>query len=712
MKFLLLLLGLGLAGCVTQHRLSYPATARTNVVETYHGVQVADPYRWLENDRAPETREWIDAQNRVTSAYLNSLGNRPKIHRRLTELWNYERYGIPSRHAGRYFVMRNDGLQNQNVLHLLPSLNPGTPLKPVLDPNALATDGTIALSGVAVSRGSRKIAYGTSSSGSDWQEWRIREVDSGKDLSDVVRWVKFSGASWAADDSGFFYSRFAEPSATDQLKGANYGHKLYYHRVGTSQDADRLIYERADQKEWRFAGQVSEDGHYLVITVTRTGTKTQVFYRSLDQDESPVVELITGFDASYRYIDNDGPIFWFHTDSDAPRGRVLAVDLRQPARASWKTVIPESPDTLRDANLIDDHWICLYLKNARSQVKIHKLDGLPLREVPLPGIGTAMGFAGKRSDKETFFSFASYTSPERIYRYEPASGKTELFRQPKVGFNPNAFETEQVFYPGKDGTRIPMFITRRKGLKLDGSHPVLLYGYGGFNIPMVPTFSVANMVWLEMGGVYAVANIRGGGEYGEAWHAAGTKLHKQNVFDDFIAASEWLIRQRYTNPRRLAIEGRSNGGLLVGACLTQRPDLFAATLPGVGVLDMLRFHKFTIGWAWTSDFGSSENPEEFKALFAYSPLHRLKPGTRYPATLITTADHDDRVVPAHSFKFAATMQEAQAGPAPVLIRIDTKSGHGAGKPTAKLIEEIADKWAFLAQELGMKSLDPALFQQP
>lgn len=688
-------------GCAGRSNWQYPQTPVTNVLEMLHGVRVADPYRWLEDDRAPATKAWIEAQNQLTFSHLTNLPGRDGIKRRLTQLWNYERMGVPSRHANRFFVMRNDGLQNQNVLHVMDSLQPGAASLPLLDPNRLATDGTASLSGIAVSPNARHVAYGISKSGSDWQEWRIREVESGRDLADVVRWVKFSEASWARDGSGFFYSRFDEPSSTDEFKAANFGHKLYFHRLGTDQRADQLIYERPDQKEWRFAGKVTEDGNYLIISVRRTGTKTQVFYLPSGTPNSRVTELITGFDASYDFIDNDGTRFWFQTDHGAPKGRIIEIDLRHPSRDQWKTVIQESDDTLRQAILARDHWICSYLKDARSQIRLFSLDGRPSKEVKLPELGTATDLRGKRNHQEAFFSFASYTSPDRVFQLNPSDGSLQIIKATQVAFDPAAFETRQVFFPSKDGTQIPMFITHRRGLRLDGTHPLLLYGYGGFNIPMVPNFSVPTMVWLEMGGVYAVANIRGGGEYGENWHSAGTKHHKQNVFDDFIAAAEWLVNKRYTSSQRLAIEGRSNGGLLVGACLTQRPGLFKAALPGVGVMDMLRFHKFTIGWAWTSDFGSPDVAEEFRSIRAYSPLHNLRPGTRYPATLITTADHDDRVVPAHSFKFAAAMQSAQAGPPPVLIRIDTQAGHGAGKSTTKQIEEVTDKWAFLTHELKM-----------
>ncbi|MFS8830176.1 prolyl oligopeptidase family serine peptidase, partial [Synechococcus sp. R8-2] len=546
----------------------------------------------------------------------------------------------------------------------------------------------------------RYLAYGLSCSGSDWQEWKVRDIETGEDLPDHLRWVKFSGASWTLDGQGFFYSRYDEPAPGSEYESANYFQKLYYHRLGTSQSEDVLVYHRPDQKEWGFAGGVTEDGNYLIISVWRgTDPKNLIFYKDLRDPQSPVVELIREFEAEYSFVGNDGSRFWLLTDCQAPRRRLVAIDLEQPDQV--QEVIPEAEETLQGVSLINNQFVAFYLKDAHTQIKTFALDGTYLGEIPLPGLGSASGFGGKRYDTETFYTFTSFTTPPTIYRYDFTSGTSTLFRQPQVDFDPQAYEVQQVFYTSKDGTRIPMFLVHRRGLTRTGDHPTLLYGYGGFGISLTPSFSVGLVAWLEMGGVYAQPNLRGGGEYGEEWHQAGTKLNKQKVFDDFIAAAEWLIAHGYTNPAKLAISGGSNGGLLVGACLVQRPELFAAALPAVGVFDMLRFHKFTIGWAWISEYGSPENPEEFKALYAYSPLHNLKPGTAYPATLITTADHDDRVVPAHSFKFAAALQAAQGGSQPILIRIDTKAGHGAGKPTSKLIEEAADRWAFLVQVLGI-----------
>jgi len=691
-----------LFGCVTtQPKLQYPTTATTNQVDVYHGASVRDPYRWLEDNNSAATKAWVEAQNKLTFDYLATIPERAAIKTRLTELWNFERYGVPFKEGGRYFISKNDGLQNQSVLYTMPTLDAAPTL--LLDPNKLSTDGTVALGGYQISADGNLMAYGLAVAGSDWQEWRVRDVRTSTDLPDVIKWVKFSNASWAKDGSGFYYSRYDEPTEAAKLTKVNYFHKLYFHRLGTSQAEDKLVYHRPDQKEWSFGGAVTDDGHYLVITSGQgTDPKNRVLYQDLQTPGAPVVELLMDFDAHYSFIDNDGPVFWFQTDLTAPRHRLIAVDITNPARANWKEIIPESTETLTSVNVVNNQFVCNYLKDARSQVKVFGLDGKFIREIELPGIGSAGGFGGKRNDSETFYSFTSFTAPGIIYRHDLATGKSTEFRAPKLKFNPTDYETHQVFYLSKDGTSVPMFITYKRGLKLDGKNPTLLYGYGGFNISLTPSFSVANLAWMEMGGVYAMPNLRGGGEYGESWHQAGTKARKQNVFNDFIAAAEWLIANGYTTPKKLAISGGSNGGLLIGACMTQRPDLFGACLPAVGVMDMLRFHKFTIGWAWTSDYGSADNAADFPALRSYSPLHNIKPGTHYPPTMVTTGDHDDRVVPAHSFKFAAALQAAQAGPAPTLIRIDVKAGHGAGKPTTKMIEEAADKWAFLVKSLRLE----------
>ena len=677
----------------------YPEAPKSDQVDDYHGTKVPDPYRPLENADSPETRAWIEAQNKLTFSYLESIPERKKINERLTKLWNYEKYGVPYREGGRYFFSKNTGLQNQPVLYTGQKL-PGDP-KAVLDPNTLSKEGTTALTGTDVTDDGKLIAYGLAMAGSDWQEWRVRDIESGKDLNDHIKWIKFSGASWKRDGSGFFYSRYDEPESADQLRAANYFHKLYFHKLGTPQSEDVLVYERPDHKDWLFNGFVSEDGNYLIIDVSHgTDPKNRVFYKDLSKPDSDVVELLNKADAEYSFLGNEGSVFWFRTNLNAPRGRIIAIDTQKPEEI--KELVPQSDEKLESVQIVGDRFVANYLKDAHSMVRLFELSGKPAGDIALPGLGTASGFTGKRRETETFYNYVSYTEPPTVFRYDFKTGKSEVLFRPKVDFNSADFMTEQVFYESKDGTRIPMFLTYRKGLKKDGTNPTLLYGYGGFDASMTPNFSPATAAWLQMGGVYAVANLRGGGEYGEEWHLAGTKLRKQNVFDDFIAAGEWLIEHKITSTPKLAISGRSNGGLLVGAVLNQRPELWGAALPGVGVMDMLRFQKFTIGWAWTSDYGSSDNKEEFHALFKYSPLHNVKPGTKYPPTLITTADHDDRVFPGHSFKYAAAMQAAHAGPAPVLIRIETKAGHGAGKPTTKQIEDVTDQLSFLVKALGMK----------
>jgi len=680
--------------------MAYPASKKVDQQDDYHGTIVADPYRWLEDANSADTRAWVEAQNKVTQTFLGQIPGREAIRQRLTTLWNYERYSVPYQEGGRYFYSRNDGLQNQSVLYTMAKLS-DTP-RVLLDPNTLAVDGTVALAGTAVSPDGKLLAYGTAASGSDWNEWKVRDIATGIDLPDHLKWVKFSSASWTRDGKGFFYSRYDEPNAATKLADVNYFQKLYFHKVGTPQSADSLVYERPDQKEWGFSGKVTDDGRYLVISSTQgTAHKNRVFYKDLTKPDSPVLALVEAFESAYSFIDNDGPVFYFTTDNKAPRQRVIAIDTRKAQAANWKMVVPESARTLVSVSRVNRQFIANYLADARSMIKVFDRHGRAVREIALPGIGSVAGFQGKAGERETFYSFTGFTGPTTIYRLDMNTGASEVLRRPRVDFDPSAYQTRQQFFTSRDGTRVPMFIVSKKGLKLDGGNPTYLYGYGGFNISMTPGFSPANLAWMEMGGVYVMANLRGGGEYGEAWHDAGTKLHKQNVFDDFIGAAEWLIDNKVTSPAKLAIGGGSNGGLLVGAAMTQRPELFGAAIPQVGVMDMLRFHKFTIGWAWASDYGSSDNPEQFKALVKYSPLHNLKTGSCYPATMITTADHDDRVVPAHSFKFAAAAQAAQAGAAPILIRIDTKAGHGAGKPTGKQIEEVADRWGFLSRALNM-----------
>jgi prolyl oligopeptidase len=673
--------------------IDYPTTRKTEVVDELHGTRVADPYRWLEDDNAAETKAWVAAQNEVTESFLSQLPRRGEIRERLAELWNFERSGAPQEFGGKWFFTHNSGLQNQSVLKVADT--PDGEGRLLLDPNTLSKDGTVALANFKPSEDGKLLGYSISRGGSDWNEILVRDVATGKDTGDHLKWVKFSGISWAKDGGGFYYSRFDAPPAGAALTQTNEFQKLCFHKIGTPQSEDVVIYERKDQPRWGFGGGLTEDGKYLVIHVSEgTDPKNRFFYRPVEG--ATVIELLADADASYDFIGNDGSVFFFRTDLGAPRQRVIAIDVTKPGRADWVEIIPQSEHLLQQASMVGGRLVVEYLKDAKSAVAVFSLKGERVREVDLPGIGSAAGFQGRKDDKQTFYQFTGFTDPGAIYRYDLASGKSTLWKRPAVGFDGTAYETKQVFATSKDGTKVPVFVVHKKGLKLDGSHRVLLTGYGGFNISLTPGFSVGRAVWLERGGILAVANLRGGGEYGSEWHLAGTRLRKQNVFDDFIAAAEWLVGEKYTTPARLAIQGGSNGGLLVGACLTQRPDLFGAALPAVGVMDMLRFHKFTIGWAWEKDYGSAEDPAEFAALLRYSPYHALQPGTRYPATLVTTADHDDRVVPAHSFKFAARLQECQAkdGP-PVLIRIDTSAGHGAGTALSKMIDKTADEWAFL-----------------
>ena len=696
--------------------LTYPPSRKSDVVEDYHGTKIPDPYRWLEDVDSPATRAWVEAENRVTFAYLEQIPERERIRRRLTELWDYPKYGAPFKKGGRYFFFKNSGLQNQSVLYTQGSLTAEPEV--LLDPNTLSQDGTVALSILALSEDGHAMVYGTSGSGSDWQEFRVRDVATHQDRSDHLKWIKFSSAAWTHDGLGFFYSRYPEPAAgSDPLLDVNRDQKVYYHRLGTEQAADRLIYERPDHPDWGFGVEVSADGRYAVYSVwLGTDRRNRIYYQDLGDPKHPrldvpVVRLLDAFDAAYEFVGNDGPMFYFSTDQGAPRKRVIAVDTRRPEQAAWREVVPQAPDVLEGVQIIHDTFVSRYLHDAYSRLRLFAPDGTPKGEVPLPTLGSIVQVSGERRDTEMFYAFTSFLYPTTIFRYDFATGRSTVFKAPEIAFDPSGYETAQVFYKSKDGTRVPMFLTYKKGLKRDGSNATYLYGYGGFNVNLTPGFSIGVLAWLEMGGVYAQPILRGGAEYGEEWHQAGMLERKQNVFDDFIAAAEYLIAERYTSAAKLAIGGGSNGGLLVGAVLNQRPDLFGAAVPAVGVMDMLRFHKFTIGWAWVTEYGSADSVGQFPFLYRYSPLHNVKPGTRYPATFITTADHDDRVVPGHSFKYAAALQAAQAGPAPVLIRIETKAGHGAGKPTAKIIEEQTDRWAFLVHTLQM-TLPPQLPAQP
>jgi len=695
-------LGLSLIALQAEvEKLRYPEARKSDLVEQLHGQAVADPYRWMEEIDSEETKAWVAAQAKLAQGYLSQLPGRERIEKRLEEIWDYDKISMPRRESGRLFYSRQSGLQNQAVLYWRED-EAGAEEKVLLDPNRLSADGTVALSGYSVSEDGKFLAYGLSSSGSDWKEWRVREIDSGNDQPDHIRWSKFSGASWTTDSKGFCYSRFDEPKEGEELKGANYYHKLYYHKLGDGQSQDELLYERKDEKEWNFSGHFTEDGAYLLIHVfTGDFGKNGIFYKELGVEGAEVVELLAPGDAAYDYIGNDGSSFYFRTDKQAPKGRVIALDLTDPDPGQWSEILPETAHKLEEVSLVGDTFFATYQVDARHRVTLFALDGSEIRDLELPGIATVYGFGGTREDQDCYYLVTGFARPATIYHYEIESGKSTVYKEPEVDFDPDKYVTKQVFYKSKDGTRVPMFICHKKGIELDGRRPVYLTGYGGFDISLTPGFSLSNAVWMEMGGIFAQPNLRGGGEYGEAWHEAGKKALKQNVFDDFIAAGEWLIENGYTTHERLAIGGGSNGGLLVGACLVQRPELFGAAVPAVGVLDMLRFHKFTIGWAWQGEYGSPDEAEEFRSLYAYSPYHRVADGVEYPATMVTTGDHDDRVFPAHSFKFGARLQAAQAGEAPVLIRIETKAGHGAGTPTAKIIEAVADKWAFLFDALGV-----------
>lgn len=682
----------------SQLPLQYPPTPRGEVVDNYHGTLVADPYRDLEDTESATTAAWIEAQNRLTRSYLDAIPQRQQLVERLTALWNYERYAIPVLRGETYFFTHNNGLQNQSILYRSEAHD--APKEVLLDPNSLSEDGTIALSAWAPTRDGKRIAYALADGGSDWRVIKVRDVGSGQDLEDEVRWVKFSPIAWLPDGSGFFYCRYDQPAPGQELSETNYFHKLFFHALGQPQSADQLIYRRDDEKQWGFSPTVTEDGRWLVISNWRsTEPVSQIFIKDLTDPNSAVRPLITGFDAEYDFINNDGDELFFLTDSDAPRRRVIAVNVHDGNQR--REVVPQSDDVLESVSLFGDRLFVNYLKDARSLVKIFSINGQEQRELELPGLGSVSGFGGLRDASETFFSFTNYVTPTAIYRMDLKIDEVTLWRKPEVALDVDNYLTEQVFFESRDGTRVPMVITRRRDTKLDGNHRALLYGYGGFNISLTPGYSPAVAGWLDAGGIYAVVNLRGGGEYGRQWHEAGMVFNKQNVFDDFIAAAETLIRLGYTKPQRLAIRGGSNGGLLVGAVMTQRPDLFGACLPAVGVMDMLRYHRFTIGWAWVGEYGSSDDPEQFKNLMTYSPLHRLQPGTCYPATLITTADRDDRVVPGHSFKFAAALQHAQSCDRPTLIRIETRAGHGAGTPVSKSINEYADLWAFLIANLPL-----------
>jgi len=679
--------------------MNYPSTAKVDVVDDYHGRTVSDPYRWLEDTESEQTAEWIEAQNEVTQAYLQSIPERKSMHERLERLWNYERYGLPSHKGSNYFFTHNDGLQDQSVLYKATSLDAQRQV--LLDPNKLSSDGTVALAGTVVSDDGNLLAYGIADGGSDWRTWKVRDVSTGEDLADVVEWVKFSGIAWKPDGSGFFYGRYDAPQEGEELTGTNENQRLYFHTLGTSQSEDELVLKRPDHPKWGFSPEVTDDGRYLVIQNWKgSEPKAQIFLKDLRDPDAEVQPLITGFDAEYEWVASVDDTLYFVTDNEAPKRRLIAVQADDQNRERWQEVIPETEDVLESVSLFGETFYASYLKDARAKITRHAIDGTLHDELPLPGVGSVDGFGGRQDSEETFFAFTNYVTPTSIYRVDLSTGAVSLWRRPDIDLDVDRFVTEQLFATSSDGSTVPIIVTRRSDSKLDGSNRTLLYGYGGFNISITPSFSPATAAWIDQGGVYAVANLRGGGEYGREWHESGMRLKKQNVFNDCIAAAEHLIEKNYTQASHLALQGRSNGGLLVGAVMTQRPDLFGACLPAVGVMDMLRYHKFTIGWAWVTEYGSSDEEDQIDNLLSYSPLHNLKPGTCYPATLVTTADRDDRVVPGHSFQFAAALQAAQACDNPTLIRIETRAGHGAGTPVSKRIDEYADLWAFLIANLN------------
>jgi len=678
--------------------LDYPEARRSDHADSYFGTQVADPYRWMEEVESPEVEEWVSAQNRIAIPFLHNLPSHQEIQERLTELWNYERFGVPFKEGGRYFFTRNDGLQDQDVLYVADDLDAEP--RVLIDPNGFSEDATVALAGYSVSPDGRYMAYATSDGGTDWNTWHVREVESGEDLADAVAYTKFTDASWLPNGSGFFYSRY--PLGPDGAGDGQAQVSVYFHQVGTDQADDELVYSVEDSESRNPYGTVTEDGRYLIINLFEGYNENAIYYRDLGAPSGRVVRLLDEWDALYTFVGNDGPVFYFHTNRDAPRNRVVAIDIRRPESSEWREIIPQADETLEGASFVGGRFVAQYLRDASSLIRVFSSEGEAIRDVALPGIGTAYGFGGHGDDPETFFGFESYTVPPTLFRYDVGTGESTVFRETQIDVDPSVYETTQVFFTSADGTRVPMFLTYRAGLEKDGRNPTLLYGYGGFNISGTPSFRVDRLVWLERGGIFAHANLRGGGEYGEEWHRAGTKTRKQNVFDDFIAAAEYLIDEGYTATPRLAIQGASNGGLLVGAVLTQRPDLFGAALPAVGVLDMLRYHTASLNARqWSSDYGLSENEEEFRALYAYSPYHNVEEGICYPPTLVTTADRDDRVVPWNSFKFGAALQHAQGCENPILIRVETRAGHGAGKPTWMRIEEVADAWAFLSWAMGL-----------
>lgn len=679
--------------------ITYPSARKADVVEDYHGTQVADPYRWLEDPDAEETVAWVNAQNEAFFDYID-IPERKMLEERLTDLWNYPKYSLPYKRGGRYFYTKNDGLQNQSVWYMQTSLD-AEPVV-VIDPNLLSEDGTISLSNFALTEDGKLVAYGLSSSGSDWQEIHVRDVDSGEDKDDHLKWCKFTSIAWKHDNSGFYYNRFPDPSTLPDEDHTKYN-QVYWHKLGTPQSDDVHIYGSEEEKELGFSPSITDDGKYLVLYVWHgTDDRNGLYYRPV-ASVGDFIKLMEVGEAEYNPIDNIDNIFYIQTNLDAPKRRIVAVDVHNPAKANWKEIVPEADDVIDFVSMVNDQLVVAYMKDAHNNLKIFDKNGKFMREIELPTIGSVNGLSGRRKDNEMFFGFTSFVYPFSAFRYDFTNDEVDLFRKPEVDFDPNLYETKQVFCPSKDGTKIPVFITHKKGLKLNGDNPTILYGYGGFNVSLTPYFSISRLAWMDVGGVFAVANLRGGAEYGEDWHKAGMLEKKQNVFDDFIACSEWLIDAKYTSRKKLAIMGGSNGGLLVAACMLQRPELFGAVVAQVPVTDMLRYHKFTVGRYWVPEYGNAEeNAEHFKFLYKYSPLHNVHDGIVCPPTMVTSADTDDRVVPMHAKKFVATLQEKDAGDNPILLRVETKAGHGGGKPTTKRIEEAADTYAFLMKTFGMK----------
>ena len=683
---------------VTAQGLQYPKAAKDGIVDEYFGTKVADPYRWLENDTSAQTAAWVEAENKVTNAYLAKIPFRGKLLKRMTELSNYERHSAPRKRHGKWYFFKNDGLQNQSVMYVMDKLG-GEP-RVFLDPNKLSTDGTVALKGVYFSHNGKYAAYTISRSGSDWEEIFVIDLKTGQLTEDHIEWAKFTNTAWKGD--GFYYSAYDAPVKGKEFSNVNSGHKIYYHKIGTPQSEDVLFYQNAAYPKRFYYVDVNEKETKMYLYESGAGSGNNLFVRDLTKPESQFIQMTSNMDYQYMPAYDEGDKIWLYTNYGAPKGRIMIADMRQPGVDNWQELIPEQENVLSGSDVINRQLILTYQKDASDHAYLYGLDGKLRNEIHLPSVGS-VGFMGDEKEPECFYTFTSFTVPGTVYQYDMEKDESTLYTSPKVNFRLDDYTSEQVFFQSKDGTRIPMFLTYKKGMKKNGKNPVFLYGYGGFNISLGPGFSALRVSFLEQGGIYAQVTLRGGGEYGEEWHLAGTKMQKQNVFDDFIGAAEWLISEGYTCKDKLAIVGGSNGGLLVGACMTQRPDLFGVAIPEVGVMDMLRYHKFTIGWNWASDYGTSEDSKEmFEYLRGYSPLHNLKPGTAYPATLVTTADHDDRVVPAHSFKFAATLQECHQGDNPVLIRIDTKAGHGGGKPLAKVLEEQADIYGFILYNLGVK----------